>query len=152
MDSHSSVDAITDMMHRRTPLPFCGRFLWLGSSVTIQTDSQAVLRAAEGMGFLPHGDLEQESQIRWEIVTEPTSTPQASDCKCKVTIDNHSLFLSMGAGQWFAFDFESGDGAGFVVIPNPGASTDANAVKYLSEIACQVGNCLQPASDRSRWL
>src|SRR5262249_50412367 len=108
-----------------------------------------ILWAAERAGFLPEEDLEHESQIRWEIVSEPTSTPQAGDWKCKVTIDNHSLFLSMGEAQWFAFDFASGDGAGFVVISDRCASSDANAAKYFLEIACHVGNCLRPLSGRS---
>ena len=102
------------MMHRRTPLTFRGRFLWLGTSLTIQTDSQAILRAAETAGLLPQDDCERESQMRWEIATEPPGEAPANDWACKVTVDNHSLFLSMGSRQWFAFDFESGDGAGFV--------------------------------------
>jgi hypothetical protein len=88
--------APTDMMHRRTPLPFRGRFLGLGTSVTIQTDSPTILRAAEAVGFLLQDDVEQESQLRWEIVSESPGTTPAKDWEGKVTVDNHSLFLSMG--------------------------------------------------------
>jgi|SRR5579862_8672416 len=141
----------TDMMHRRTPLPFCGRFLWLGASVTIHTDSPAILRAAEETGFLPQIDAERQPDMRWEIASERTSAAPAYEGASKVTIDNHSLFLSMGREQWFAFDFESGDGAGFVAVTDRGLSGDRNAAQYLFEIACHVGNCLRTASERSLW-
>ena len=63
MDPRETSTAPTDMMHRRTPLTFRGRFLWLGTSLTIQTDSQSILRAAETAGLLPQDDCERESQI-----------------------------------------------------------------------------------------
>lgn len=151
MDCPEIKNAPTDMMHRRTLLPFCGRFLWLGVSVAIQTDSQTVLRAAEKTGFLPQDSCERESQLRWEIVSELPNAAQPDNWACKVTVDNHSLFLSMGAAQWFAFDFQSGEGAGFVSACDRGANCDANAVKYLFEISCHVGNCLRARPERSRW-
>ena len=151
MDRHETSTAPTDMMHRRTPLTFRGRFLWLGTSLTIQTDSQAILRAAEAAGLLPQDDCERESQMRWEIATEPHGEAPTNDWACKVTVDNHSLFLSMGTRQWFAFDFESGDGAGFVATCDAGAFCDSNAVKYLLEIVDHIGNCLQAKLERSRW-
>jgi hypothetical protein len=143
--------APTDMMHRRTPLPFRGRFLGLGTSVTIQTDSPTILRAAEAVGFLLQDDVEQESQLRWEIVSESPGTTPAKDWEGKVTVDNHSLFLSMGAEQWFAFDFESGEGAGFVAACDSSVFCDPNGERYLFEIACHVGNCLQAKPQRGGW-
>ena len=143
MDSTEHDVFQTDMMHRRTPLLFCEQFLWLGISVTIQTDSREILRAAESRGFLPQNDRARKSQMYWEIATEPHGTAHADSWASKVVVDNHSLFLSMGDKQWFAFDFESGDGAGFFVSSDPGESDDPNATKYLSEIACHVGNCLR---------
>jgi hypothetical protein len=125
--------------------------LWLGTSLTIQTDSQTILRAAETAGLLPQDDCERESQLLWEIATEPSGEAPTNDWACKVTVDNHSLFLSMGTRQWFAFDFESGEGAGFVAAWDAGASCDPNALKYLPEIVCHVGNCLQAKLERSRW-
>lgn len=151
MDSYEINTAPTDMMHRRTPLTLCGRFLWRGTLLTIRTDSQAILRAAEVAGLQPQDDYGQELQMRWEIATEPSGDAPTNDWACKVTVDNHSLFLSMGAEQWFAFDFESGDGAGFVAAWDAGASCDPNALKYLLEIVCHIGNCFQTKLERSRW-
>ena len=73
MDRNETGTTPTDMMHRRTPLTFRARFLWLGTSLTIQTNSQAILQAAETAGLLPQDDCERESQMRWEIATEPPS-------------------------------------------------------------------------------
>lgn len=149
MDSYEISAAPTDMMQRRTPLRLPRRFLWLGTSLTIQTDSQEILRAAESVGLLlRQDDCERESQMRWEIATEPSCVAATNDWPCKVTVDNHSLFLDMGARQWFAFDFESGEGAGFVAAWDGGASCDPNALKYLLEIVCHIGNCLQAKAGR----
>jgi hypothetical protein len=151
MESYEISTAPTDMMHRRIPLPFRGRFLWLGTSLTIKTDSQAILRAAEGVGFLQQDNFERELQMQWEIATEPSCEAATNDWACKVTVDNHSLFLSMGVGQWFAFDFESGEGAGFVTACDASATCDSNAAKYLLEIVSHIGHCLRGRSERSCW-
>ena len=149
MDRNENRGVPTDMMHRRTPLPFCKRFLWLGVSVTIQTDSTAILRAAESVEFLPQSDLAKESQMYWEIATEPHGTVHVDAWVSKVTVDNHSLFLNMGDKQWFVFDFESGEGAGFFTNSDLRDSANPNATKYLSEIACHVGNCLLDKPERN---
>ena len=151
MERYEISTAPTDMMHRRTRLPFRGRFLWMGASLAIQTDSQAILRAAEDVGFLRQDNCERESQMQWEIATEPPCEAEANDWTGKVTVDNHSLFLSMGTRQWFAFDLESGEGAGFVAASDTGSLCESNTLKYLLEIVCHVGNCLQGRPERSCW-
>jgi hypothetical protein len=133
-------DQCTDMMSRRTPLPFCEQFLWLGTSVSIRTDSLAVLRAAEELGFLPQASSEERSEMRWEIARE-RSVVASEDWECRVTIDQRSLYLSMGQGQWFAFDPETGDGAGFVIVSGTEPGCDLGAMSYLLAVIYNIGVC-----------
>ena len=149
MNLQEILDQPADLMRRRTSLLFSRRFMWLGSSVEMHTDSPAIFDAAENAGFLPECDVERRPEMRWEIVSEPPVVAAADDWAGKVTVDNNSLFLSMGIGQWFAFDFETGDGAGFVVVSGPRASCETNAEQYLLEIAHHVGNCLRAKLERS---
>src|SRR5271165_5734224 len=105
MDAHLQIDhQATDMMHRRTLLPFNGRFLWFGKAITICTDSPAVLNAAEAAGLLMQRGCGQESSLRWEIVAENHDESSGEPGECKLTLDSSSLYLSMGSLQWFAFD------------------------------------------------
>lgn len=150
MNPQEVLDQPADLMRRRIPLLFHGHFLWLGAAVDIYTDSPTVLSAAEEAGFLPRQEeVQDEPEMRWQIVSELPGLVLSDGWTCKVTVDNNSLFLSMGAGQWFAFDFETGDGAGFVIVPDPWVSYETNAERYLLEIAHHVGNCLQAKPERS---
>src|SRR5271170_471697 len=135
---HQTDDQPTDMMCRRTPLPFRECFLWLGTVVTIRTDSPAILKAAEGAGLVPQRQSEQEPGMRWEIVGEQRGTTVVEDWECEVTLDTHSLYLGMSAEQWFAFDLKTGDGAGFVVVSDNDRLSDLNAELYLRAIADNI--------------
>jgi hypothetical protein len=144
------IEQTPDLMRRRVPLLFHGHFLWLGAALEIYTDSPAVLSAAEEAGFLPRQEEGQyRPELRWQIVSEQPCLVPVSGWTSKVTVDNNSLFLSMGVGQWFAFDFETGEGAGFVTVCDPCASYEVNAERYLLEIAHHVGNCLRAKLERS---
>jgi hypothetical protein len=144
-------DEPTDVMYRRTPLPLCERFLWSGSCVSIRTDSSAILRAAEEAGFRPLGASKREADMQWEIVAEPQGSTNIGDWECKVTIDEHALYISMGPEQWFAFDLQTGDAAGFAVLSDPALSDDPNAVLYLLTLASNVRGCLQPDLESHRY-
>ena len=140
MASHLFFHSQTDMMQRRTLLPFCGRFVWRGMSVSIRTDSQLVLLAAEQAGLLPQAACDSESDMHWEIACERGGTASGSDWMCRAVADLHSLFLSMGREQWFALDLETGDGAGFIVVPQDDACEDPGAVKYLRDLTHNIAN------------
>jgi hypothetical protein len=151
MDTHRQIDhQPTDMMHRRTFLPFHGHFLWFGTPVTIRTDSQAILSAAEEAGLVVQKGLEQEPSLRWEIVVEKHGEATAGPWECEVTRDSNSLYLSMGFQQWFAFDLETGDGAGFVVISDPDRLRDPNAESYLRVVVDNVKINLQRELQENR--
>lgn len=133
--------APTDMMYRRTPLALRGTFWLRGATVTITTNQKSVLLAAEAADFVPVSDTNQLSNMSWEIAGMPGESPN-SDWECNVTLGNHSLFLSMGLEQWFAFDLETYSGAGFVVIADSNSGRDTNAELYLLAIAHNVGTSL----------
>src|SRR5271154_5340423 len=115
MNRHQMDTSPTDMMRRRTPLPLSGCFLWREKTVTIYADSAAILWAAEEAGLIRQKGLERKTDMRWEIVSEQAGAANGGR-ECNVSIDHHSLYLNMGSEQWFAFDLETGDGAGFVVL------------------------------------
>jgi hypothetical protein len=142
--------APTDMMYRRTPLPLRGRFWLRGTTVTITTNQKSVLLAAEAADFVPVTDTNQLSNMSWEIVGMPAG-PLNSDWECNVTLGNHSLFLSMGLEQWFAFDLETYGGAGFVVIGDSNSGRDTNAELYLLAIAHNIGTSLLNKLENGRY-
>jgi len=127
----------TDMMWRRTPLPLCGRFFLFGNTVVINTNHKSVLRAAGKLWLTPVSDTNQTPAAKWEIVGAPASHLDAWECN--VTLGNHSLYLSMGPEQWFAFDLETDAAAGFVLIRDYDPECDANAERYLTAIAFNLG-------------
>lgn len=149
MDSHFFPHSQTDMMQRRTLLPFCGRFLWRGTYVSIRTDSQLVLLAAEQVGLLPQTECDAEPDMHWEIACERGGTASGSDWMCRAVADLHSLFLSMGREQWFALDLETGDGAGFIVVPQDDACGDPGAVKYLRDLTHNITNFMRNETGRN---
>jgi len=136
------------MMCRRTPLPLHGYFLLYYTPVVIATNHNTILRMASKAGFVPIEDTDPGSAIRWEIVGTPGSSFIGYE-ECDVTLGDHSLYLSMGPEQWFAFDLETHDGAGFLAVADSDPSCDTNAQRYLSSIACYVGASLQPELEKS---
>lgn len=128
----------TDMMRRRTLLPFWGRFAWSDNVVGIRTDSPAILWAAEEIGLRLQEGPERKPAMQWEIVSEQIGELTGKDLKCDVTIDHHAVYLDMGPGEWFAFDLETGEGAGFIVLSNPDEHRDPHAVLYLRAIASNI--------------
>lgn len=128
----------TDMMWRRTPLPLGGRFFLFGITVVIDTNYESILRSAGKLWSTPVSGTNQTPAAKWEIVGVPVSRLNAN-WKCNVTLGNHSLYLSMGPEQWFAFDLETNDAAGFVLIRDDDPERDTNAERYLTAIAFNLG-------------
>jgi hypothetical protein len=136
----------TDTMQRRVPLSVGRRFLLFGTSVLIGTTHELLLRAAEAAGFMASADT-TIPEMQWEIVGFRTGS-LAADWECHVTLGDHSLYLSMGPEQWFAFDLETHHGAGFVTIIDSDPNHE-NARHYFSSIACHVGATLPGKLERS---
>ena len=139
----------TDIMHRRVPLPLSRCFVLFGTAVLIATNFELLLTTAEMAGFAPSTDTNISPDMRWEIVGSPASS-SATDWKCQVLLGDHSLYLSMGSEQWFAFDLETHHGAGFVAICDSDPNHETNARRYLSLIARHVGASLPAKLVRSR--
>jgi|SRR5271165_655312 len=140
----------TDMMCRRTVLDLCGHFLFYDTTVTIRTNCVCILAAAEEAGFVTLRGIEQEPGSSWEIVGTLPDTTAVEDWECKATHDDHSLYLSMGPEQWFGFDLETGEGAGFVVVSDPDLPSDRNVGLYLLAVAYNVRAYLRTELKRSR--
>jgi hypothetical protein len=136
------MDIPTDTMQRRVPVPLHRRFLLFGAAVVIKTNSHLILRAAEYAGFVAVTDTNEVPEMIWEIVgAECRREPE--DWDCTVTLGDHSLYLSMGYEQWFGFDLETHDGAGFVEICQTDPDCDPNPQRYLLAIALNVGATLR---------
>jgi len=150
MNNHQLDHLPTDMMCRRTPLDLCECFLFFGTTVTINTNCASVLRGAKEAGFAPLLDRKRRPGIGWEIVGTQSGTAPVEDWKCKVTLDDHTLYLSMGSEQWFAFDLETYEGAGFVVVSDPDRPSDPNAGLYVLALASNVGAWLRTEMKKSR--
>jgi hypothetical protein len=143
MNTHEFEHMPTDMMCRRTQLDLCGQFLFFGTTVTINTNYVSILGAAEEAGFAPLRDTGLEPGVRWEIVGTLSGAAQISDWECRKVLDDHAIYLSMGPEQWFAFDLETHEGAGFAVVSDLHRSVDHAAGLYLLSVAYNVGACLR---------
>jgi hypothetical protein len=141
--------APTDVMCRRTPLPFKGIFLLSGRYLQIATNHSSILQAAAAAGCVSVTDTEDDltPSIRWEIVGMPGHS--LVPCReCDVTVGDHSLYLNLGPEQWFAFDLETYDGAGFVVLADTYPASAVNTQRYMASIASHVSASLRAGSER----
>ena len=136
-------------MFRRTPLPLKGRFLLSGKYLEIATNYNSILEASTAAGCVSVTDTEADCipTIGWEIVGTPGRPPFPSG-RCDLTLGDHSLYLSMGPKQWFAFDLETYDGAGFVVLADTESASDINAQRYMTLIASYVSASLHAGLEK----
>ena len=148
MNSASANHQPTDIMGRRTPLPLRHRFFWLGTPITIDTNSPTVSGAAEEAGFISHRGLVEKHGLRWEIVAEP-SMGLDDRWQCDVTINGHSIYLSMGPYQWFAVDLQTGDGAGVVHTTVFEEQYDPNVNRYFKSIVDNIAAILREDVEES---
>jgi hypothetical protein len=147
MDLRNNVP--TDMMCRRTPLPLKERFLLNGNYLQIATNHTSILQAATAAGCVPVTDTNADCipTIRWEIVGTPGYSLITSG-ECDVTLGDHSLYLSLEPEQWFAFDLETYDGVGFVIVTDTGSASDMNAQRYMASIASHVSASLHAGLEK----
>ena len=138
----------TDMMCRRTPLPLRGYFSLFGITVVITTNYESILRAAANSCFIPLVDTNETPTAKWEIVGTPIAPP-VRNWACNVTLGGHALYMSMGPEQWFAFDLETYDAAGFVLIHDHDPECDLNTERYLSAIAFNIGASVRTELEKS---
>uniref|UniRef100_A0A372ILF3 Uncharacterized protein n=2 Tax=Paracidobacterium acidisoli TaxID=2303751 RepID=A0A372ILF3_9BACT len=122
------------MMHRRKVLALNACFLWEGRRIAIRTNSVAVLRAAASADSDMRIAPSDRVDMQWEIVAEIPDIVPRSRLNCRVVRDRGTVYLDMGPSQWFAFDSETGNGAGFVYGAESDEETAENAVQYLSLI------------------
>jgi hypothetical protein len=52
--------------------------------------------------------------------------------------NGNTLYLDMGPRQWFAFDSETGNGAGFVAMADSDEIVNQNATHYLRTITAHA--------------
>jgi hypothetical protein len=134
----------TDIMCSRTPLLFLGHFLWLGKQIAIRTDSPEILRAAQSAGLRKAHHDGRGCDLRWDVVAEPQAGEVFESWQCETIQDGKSLHLNMGSHQWFAFDMETGSGAGFVIVAGSDRSSGLNVETYFQAILKNVVSALFP--------
>ncbi len=139
----------TDMMHRRAPLSLRERFFWLRTPITICTNSNTVLNAVKQAGLTAHHGPEGEHGLRWEIVVERDHIAADEHWQCMATLDTHSVYLTVGSYQWFAFDLETGEGAGFAVIPDLEQEGSLSIDLYLQAIIDNIAAMLRDKTGES---
>jgi hypothetical protein len=139
----------TDTMHRRTPLPLAALFLLADYTVTIRTNSQALLSAAARSGLIAHTAAFEKAELQWEIVVETTDDAASGVFTCTVMRAATTTFLDMGPYQWFGCDLETGRGAGFIATSDSDQQFERNAIRYLHAITSNVRDALQGEANES---
>ena len=133
----------TDMMQRRIPLSAQKHFFLFQTAITIKSNSEAILNSAERTGFVPVTGTYRKSFPTWQIVGSPIDLP-FTYWQPRATLGCRSLYLAMGIEQWFAFDLETHEGAGFVLLHNAESDNIANLARYLASIVWNVEAALKP--------
>ena len=130
----------TDMMCRRTALDLNATCQWLGKVVRIDTNSSAVLRAAEEWGFSPDYSAGSGIDLHLEFVVEDIHDRTNRASPLHVLRDERTVFIETGRQGWFAFDCETGEGAGFFVATESEEAVEA----HFSAVAAALEPLLQP--------
>jgi len=126
------------MMNRHTVLDLKAIFEWLGMAVSIDTNCSAILRAAEKAGFIPMRDAKAKIDFCWEFVIEAGNSFLQKPPSIRVFCDEQTIIITTERAGWFTFDFESGEGAGFL-----GGGESAEAVHaYFRSITEVIKNRL----------
>jgi hypothetical protein len=144
----------TDIMHRRTALPMTGCFHRLDSTVTIRTNASIVLQAAVEAGLTEQAEQTEQTEqtetaLLWEIVAEAWDKHANEPFAYRAIESAGTVYLDMGPRQWFAFDTETGCGAGFVVLFESAEETARNVAACLRAIAAHANRApLKEESER----
>lgn len=133
----------TDLMRRRIPLDLSATYLWRGIQVSINTNSHALLQAASEAGLVPANDKHARSRLSWELVIEEDSAAPRPARAARVWRNYQSIFIEITQRQWFAYDAESGDGAGVLAAQVPEQAGRA----FLETILGILGPDLHRRSD-----
>jgi hypothetical protein len=126
-------------MHRRSALPLRGYFLLGDAIVVISCNDAIVLNCAADAGLIPQAEADQKADLQWEIVLEEDGDNGPDEHSCNVVRMSRSVYISLGANRWFAFDEESGEGAGFVTVHEFDKQDGADITQYL----CAVSDTLR---------
>lgn len=134
-------------MHRRTDLPFSGRFSLRGHDIDLRTNSPVVLSSAVAAGLTASSRAESPSGLQWEIVAELPGDNACTLQTREVVRHARSIYLGMGPYQWFAFDRDSGVGAGFVTADE----TDSQSISlYLRAVIETISGSLRHLPEGAR--
>lgn len=123
-------------MRRRVPLDLSATYLWRGVQLRIDTNSPTILQAGAEAGLTAVEDPQAQSHWYWELAIEEDAAAPGPACAPRVWRNHQSVFIEIAQRQWFAFDAESGDGAGFLADPAPSLAVHA----YLETILRVLGS------------
>jgi hypothetical protein len=117
-------------MHRREQLDYFAKYLWHGVALRIATNSRTFLQAVTDAGLIATQNSHGLSELCWEFTVEDNAAAHGPACPLHLWRNGHSVYIEFAHNQWFAFDADSGDGAGFLATPVP----DLAARAYLEAI------------------
>lgn len=130
------------MMQRHIALDSTATYQWLGRAVRIDTNSPAILRAANEWGFSADRNAVSGFDLHLEFVVEDMLDRAHDASPSHVLRDERTVFIETGQLGWFAFDFETGDGAGFFA-----ATESEDTVKaYFGAVAAALEPLLRHPS------
>lgn len=144
--------AETDMLHRRTPLPYAVRVDLGGVTVLVRTNSRAL---QEGARLLKLDSQRVPAPIaaEWEIEVEACGEPPM----CAGMSDAVELFtfgcsrsLRMANGSWFAWTPLAASGVGFAFVCGNEAEQATQLAEYLGTTAEFVSEHQDTRNDGSR--
>lgn len=133
----------TDMMSRRSALDLNATCQWLGIAVRIDTNSPAILRAAKEWGFRPASCAGSGIDLHMEFVIEDIDDRAKGVFPLRVLRDKQTVFIETGEQGWFAFDTETGNGAGFLAAAESEEAVDA----YFRAVAAVIEPLLRRPID-----
>lgn len=124
----------TDLMHRRSLLNSSARYLWHSRIVQISTNSALAIEKAAEAGLVHSDPRSMAADFRWEIACERGGDSYELGNSTTTSLDEDTVYVAMEDGQWFAFDRECGDGAGFLSSGEDGAKLLESFIHILEQI------------------
>lgn len=124
----------TDMMCRRIALDLEAHCEWRGMAVRIDTNSPAILRAAHEWGFRPASCAGSGIDLHMEFVIDDIDDRAKGVSSLRVLRDEQTVFIETGEQAWFAFDTETGSGAGFLAAAESEEAVEA----YFRAVAAVI--------------
>lgn len=103
--------------------------------MSIQTNSAAILRAVTDVGLVSIRHAKQQVDLHWELVVEEESGVSTGVAALLVLRDEQTIMIETGQRDWFAFDFATGEGAGFVET----GKSEESVQTYLRAVVEVIG-------------